>query len=339
MVPFQSLEAELENQKHDLLPLDIEDDHPKLRPNKKLTSDGHRDSFEADLEAIINGDMGNNDPPPFLHGPPLPPPLTPPGPKALPPPLTPPGPKDDHHDGEENAPSTPAPPEPLPPRDASTPRSPSPGCPASSSMAPLPRAPKPPVSLDFKLKKGSFGIFKLTPKPKASQFGDYQISCPFHRRSCKTGCKKTKSILGPTKQDEENARHFLCWWACQAPRFNRQRSHVAYDPTDVPSAKEIRANKITKHPHSGCLAPTDVTLDKQDPCSPVYISCMCGNVRHACGCCTLYLCCPKFNRIILQSQAAVHRAAVHWTMTAQIHPALISKASNSWLPNISSIGY
>ena len=73
------------------------------------------------------------------------------------------------------------------------------------------------------LKRGRWGVFRITPRPDLGEFGAYQASCPFHARSEKTGCKKHISILGPTPKDSKLALRRACLWCAKAPSFSRQR--------------------------------------------------------------------------------------------------------------------
>lgn len=57
-------------------------------------------------------------------------------------------------------------------------------------------------------------------------YGAIQASCPFHRLSVRTGCKKTMN-LASADRESALATIWRLWDCCnRAPQFNRQRFHV-----------------------------------------------------------------------------------------------------------------
>ena len=79
----------------------------------------------------------------------------------------------------------------------------------SSLEGGVPPAP-PPIELDaddfFRREPpaGQFGVFRGTPKQpgKAGPFGGYQVTCPLHRKSARTGCKRFMTLPGPSMAEK-----------------------------------------------------------------------------------------------------------------------------------------
>eukprot|EP00971_Amphidinium_carterae_P348328 6490434-Amphidinium_carterae.9 len=111
------------------------------------------------------------------------------------------------------------------------------------------------------------GKFTVTPKaPIASggsggPHGGYSGSCPFHKKSSKTGCKKWVPLLGPTEKHRQEALKRLTLWLLEGEQFSRQRLHLAHplvhNVEDLPTNHELH-QRVTD-----CNPPEEKPLDDE----------------------------------------------------------------------------
>jgi len=122
------------------------------------------------------------------------------------------------------------------------------------------RAARDPSSLNHRL-----GPFGYTLKLSEGRFS-WQCTCPFHRKTNKTGCRKTMNLkVGVSSFDAESDR-VLCilqHWANQAHKYSRQRHHVAWTPDESSlPPMEVLAAQSNIHGPAERLA-TDGELDME----------------------------------------------------------------------------
>ena len=99
-----------------------------------------------------------------------------------------------------------------------------------------------------------WGPFTFTLKrPRRSPNALYwQCSCPFHRRSINSGCKKTMSMNAESglsaAAESDRVLDCLKHWANQAVFCNRQRTHLGINvlPGEEPPKEVVNAQMITK---------------------------------------------------------------------------------------------
>eukprot|EP00971_Amphidinium_carterae_P316340 6287863-Amphidinium_carterae.3 len=93
------------------------------------------------------------------------------------------------------------------------------------------------------LKRLKVGAFSVSTKPNAGTYGAFLITCPFHRKSTVTMCKKFSRLLGNTIQHKRDALMRAYIWAVRHAEFTRQRDHVAIPlvqhPEDFPTLKDV----------------------------------------------------------------------------------------------------
>ena len=123
-------------------------------------------------------------------------------------------------------------------------------------------APEPdPVLFSKKL-----GPFRLTPKQpgkSAGEFGGFEAACPYHRKNATTSCKKNCTILGPTRKDKRKCVAFLLLWCQAAQDFDRQWTHVGFNPSFATDAVPD-INVLAEHEAFRMAAPTHApTADDQ----------------------------------------------------------------------------
>jgi len=120
------------------------------------------------------------------------------------------------------------------------------------------------------VKHGSFGCFLITEK-QTGEHGAYQASCKFHRKNAKTACKKLFAVRGPTPIDRVNALRQFMFWCVMARDYDRQRSHMGFNPSlaDCPDDETLLALTIETPPDE--RVPTDIELDAElvGPVPPV----------------------------------------------------------------------
>ena len=115
---------------------------------------------------------------------------------------------------------------------------------------------RPPASQQLSDYNFNWGAFRFTLKRHTTNADQYswQCACPFHRRSDKTGCRKTHVVRVGTGRswaaESEITLDMLRQWANQALTFDRQRKHLAYNifEGDVPPTDLIMAQMIANPP-------------------------------------------------------------------------------------------
>ena len=106
---------------------------------------------------------------------------------------------------------------------------------------------------------GAWGICTMSLKrPRSSgggAYGGYEITCPYHRRSQRTLCKKYVAIGGPGAADLQLALRKSRYWVTLAGNYDTQHEHVRNpDLTDPPSLQALEPLKPLAKP---ALVPTD----------------------------------------------------------------------------------
>jgi hypothetical protein len=93
--------------------------------------------------------------------------------------------------------------------------------------------------------------------------GAMQATCPYHRLTETTGCKKTMNFPSRRLDDVLRVMWTLRHWCNRAHMYSRQRNHVLprkLDVADTPDIGVILAARLTKAP--AAFPPTDVELDR-----------------------------------------------------------------------------
>ena len=129
--------------------------------------------------------------------------------------------------------------------------------PAKDSGHPIPVAkPKPFISFRW-------GPFAFTPKTDAQgRWASWEASCPYHRKSAATTCKKNLVI---TALGSDATIRALKEWCCHAPSASRQREHLAIAPLVASApADAILDAKLQTMPEKPLPreVKTDVELDR-----------------------------------------------------------------------------
>ena len=228
---------------------DLGDDDNE-RPDSDDNDSDHDGGGPAGGEDGGSRGSGRRDDAPAAE-PPMPPPLTPP--KSQP--------------GSPGLNEPPADPMPAPPAPAAP--MPAPPAPPAEDEAPLPipaampAAPRGAPAQDRAIRARNptdpwgllaagdkkFGCFSFTYKERGNS---YQASCPWHRLSEDTGCKKTMACgRGPIGQTEEAHRqiiHVLKFWCINALCFDRQCLHRPWTPTadETPPPAIVEASLTSK---------------------------------------------------------------------------------------------
>ena len=119
------------------------------------------------------------------------------------------------------------------------------------------------------LHTGHFGCVTISVKkpgyPGSSTHGGFQPSCPFHKLSHNSGCKRYFKIKGPTLRDQNAAAAMSAWWCLKHSMFVRQRDHLRCDmiESDCPSVAWLMERKIVDAPLPGTVK-TDDCLDAEE---------------------------------------------------------------------------
>ena len=132
---------------------------------------------------------------------------------------------------------------------------------------PAPQRPMHAKAAMHTLRAFKIGGFRFTPKHNAGQYGGYECSCPHHRRSKVSGCKKFSALSGPLESHRKQALLRLHIWALCFGEHSRQRFHVGTalvgDPLQVMPLSIIRF-KLHAMSQPAELAKTDIELDELD---------------------------------------------------------------------------
>ena len=109
--------------------------------------------------------------------------------------------------------------------------------------------------------------FRCTMKKDGDKKFSWEIHCPYHAKSSKTQCKKTR-ILRPEgdsdaawQEASNRVLRSLRQWAVRAPAFSRQRDHMAAVLAEV---DEAEADSLVIPPFDGNPAIPDDELDRLD---------------------------------------------------------------------------
>ena len=111
---------------------------------------------------------------------------------------------------------------------------------------------------------GPFAISK-TSAIRDPPYGGLQATCPFHKLSSATGCKKFVKLKDNTAQTEQQVRWALRDWCNRATQFQRQKHHMGspgLSLSTVPAPAVIEAQRILVGPTH--LVLTDADLDRQE---------------------------------------------------------------------------
>ena len=107
-------------------------------------------------------------------------------------------------------------------------------------------------------------VFRFTwsSAEKRPPFGSWQATCPYHKVSHVTGCKKAVGLLDGTDEEKQRCCKLLKLWCLQAPQHDRRRSHAAVQPRDMEllddAVLEARVSNIMPPPET---VETDEALD------------------------------------------------------------------------------
>ena len=97
---------------------------------------------------------------------------------------------------------------------------------------------------------GPWGCFSFSLKLD-TRYGSYEVSCPWHRKNSRTGCKKLFSVKTAGDEGLRSALWKARWWASQAREFELQAEHMFganLCEEEMPSAEEIEARRIDERP-------------------------------------------------------------------------------------------
>ena len=97
---------------------------------------------------------------------------------------------------------------------------------------------------------GWWGCFSFSLK-RDTRHGSYEVSCPWHRKNPRTGCKKLFSVRVGTEQGMQAALWKARWWASQAREHELQEDHMFrsnLSDQDMPSYDEIERRRIDERP-------------------------------------------------------------------------------------------
>ena len=82
---------------------------------------------------------------------------------------------------------------------------------------------------------GAFRFTRKPAKPPKSRTDTWQVLCPFHRKSKKTGCVKTLDLQSQAAAAEQDVLNCLKKWACEAKDHDSQWSHVFFCEPVLPA--------------------------------------------------------------------------------------------------------
>ena len=120
------------------------------------------------------------------------------------------------------------------------------------------------ASVDSEITKPSrWGVFRITPKQpgKGRPHGGYEASCPFHKKSASTGCKKYLQLRDGSAAEKAKALLALKGWCNTARDYDRQWKHLAHFTSidAAPSQDVVDAGIIREGPTE--KPPADDELD------------------------------------------------------------------------------
>ena len=82
--------------------------------------------------------------------------------------------------------------------------------------------------------------FTWSSPAKRPKFGSWQATCPYHKASAATGCKKAIGLRNSTEDERVLCRDLLKVWCLSAASHDRQRSHKQVEPRHV----ELLDNRV-----------------------------------------------------------------------------------------------
>ena len=107
-----------------------------------------------------------------------------------------------------------------------------------------------------------WGVFTITPRQPTSRckHGSFPASCPFHKKSARTGCKKEMVIPSSAPADMHNTLMCIKHWCNMAKHYSTQWQHVLFHPRflDTPALSVLQAQCINEAPREAVRA--DVEL-------------------------------------------------------------------------------
>eukprot|EP00971_Amphidinium_carterae_P348204 6490377-Amphidinium_carterae.1 len=112
-----------------------------------------------------------------------------------------------------------------------------------------------------------WGAFRFTPKQRSDTrpYGGIEATCPFHKKSEATGCKKYMALRDGTAATRVATIKCLQAWCAAAPLYDRQRQHLHHflHPVSAPPDQAVLdAGYIADRPAVPVL--TDLELDAAD---------------------------------------------------------------------------
>ena len=124
-----------------------------------------------------------------------------------------------------------------------------------------------------------WGVFLMTRLPASSSSrGGWQATCPYHRKSQVTACRKACMAIDTSQEASHRVLRQLKFWCLQAPTFDRQRAHMLLDPrleTALPPDEVLDAQVPTVAPQGVLL---DEQLDAQGSAPPLTDASGCAGV-------------------------------------------------------------
>ena len=107
---------------------------------------------------------------------------------------------------------------------------------------------------------GRFGVFTFI-RTWRSAHGGFEVSCPFHKKNLKSGCRRHFRVDGPTEEDLERAVKLAMWWCVKAKDHARQARHLTTElpESECPPFDALYALKETEMP-TGVMS--DVELNR-----------------------------------------------------------------------------
>ena len=96
------------------------------------------------------------------------------------------------------------------------------------------------------------------------EHGGLRVTCPFHRRSAYTTCKKWFKVPGPLESDKDSCLRKALTWCNSAREHNRQRTHITDDPAEDPACLQpyaaLVAAKIPECDRPAKVSPSVLAL-------------------------------------------------------------------------------
>ena len=109
-----------------------------------------------------------------------------------------------------------------------------------------------------------WGVFRLTwsSPEKRGPHGSWQATCPYHRASHVTGCKKSIALSSATPEEKTRCCNLLKLWCLQAPQHERRSSHGTSQPRQLELLDEcVLDARLASLPPVPASVRTDEELD------------------------------------------------------------------------------